>query len=237
MNKKKLLSLALVVIMIAILSFSSLAWFSDSDSAENQFLVAGSDDSDPDEIFSVDVWEDKDGDGDPDDEIAGEEEGLIYEDILPGDKLMKRPYVKNTGSYDQYIRVTVTISDAQAWIDALGINAGEDAVLAVFNGFDATKWNHIWNNLNGATTIPENIVYVMYYKDVLPVGGEINVFTDINIPTTLTQEQAAAFGADGFTIDVKADALQTRNVVPEGTAAGEEAWAAFKYVEGLNQNP
>lgn len=234
MSKKKLLSLALVVIMIAILSFSSLAWFSDSDSVKNEFLVAGSDNSDPDEIFSVDVWEDKDGDGTPDDDIAGEEEGLVYEDILPGDKLMKRPYVKNTGSYDQYIRVTVTISDAAAWINALGANAGEEAVLAVFNGYDSSKWNHIWNNLKGTTTIPENIVYVMYYKDILPVGGELNVFTDIIIPASLTQEQAAAFGADGFTIDVKADAVQTRNVVPEGTPAGEEAWAAFKFVEGQN---
>ena len=36
MNKKKLLSLALVVIMIATLSFSTLAWFSDSDSVTLQ---------------------------------------------------------------------------------------------------------------------------------------------------------------------------------------------------------
>jgi predicted ribosomally synthesized peptide with SipW-like signal peptide len=38
MNKKKLLSLALVVIMIATLSFSTLAWFSDSDSVTNTTL-------------------------------------------------------------------------------------------------------------------------------------------------------------------------------------------------------
>ena len=35
-----------------------------------------------------------------------------------------------------------------------------------------------------------------------------------------------------FTIDVKADAVQTENVVPEGTAAEDAAWAAFKTVEG-----
>ena len=56
MSKKKILSLSLVVIMIAILSFSSLAWFNDSDSVKNDFHIATSDDpSDPDDIFSVDV--------------------------------------------------------------------------------------------------------------------------------------------------------------------------------------
>ena len=228
MSKKKLLSLALVVIMIAILSFSSLAWFSDSDDVTNNFLVAGSDEVDPDNIFSVDVWEDRDGDGQPDDDLTGDEEGLIYEDILPGDKLMKRAYVKNTGSYEQYIRVTVTISDAEAWITALGANFD---VKDVFVGYDETKWAHVWNNLNGATAIPENITYVMYYKEILPVGGEINVFTDIQIPTSLTQEQAFAFGRDGFNIDVKADAVQTRNVGVDATTPAEDAaWTAFNYV-------
>ena len=227
MSKKKLLSLALVVIMVAILSFSTLAWFSDSDEVTNQFLVAGSDDENPDEIFSVDVWEDKDGDGNADDEVDGEDVGLIYEDILPGDKLPKVVHVENTGSYDQYIRVTVTISDAQAWIAAMGADFD---VTKVFVGFEIDKWTHIWNNLSENPNA-EDIVYVMYYKDILAVDGDITVFTDVQIPTSLTQEQAAAF-AGGFTIDVKADAVQTRNVVPEDTAAEDAAWAAFQTVEG-----
>ena len=223
MNKKKLLSLALVLIMIAILSFGTLAWFSDADEVTNTFKVAGSDDADPDDIFSVDVWEDVDGDGKKD-----VTEGYDYGNILPGDLLDKEAHVENTGSYDQYIRVTVTISDAEAWINALGSNFD---VTNVFVGFDATKWTHIWNNLSEATAMPENIVYVMYYKDILEAGKDITVFTDVQIPTSLTQQQAAAFEG-GFTIDVKADAVQTENVVPEGTAAEDAAWAAFKTVEG-----
>ena len=64
MSKKKLLSLAVVVIMIAILSFSTLAWFNDSDSVSNKFYVADSEDTSPDDIFSVDVYEEVDTDGD-----------------------------------------------------------------------------------------------------------------------------------------------------------------------------
>jgi hypothetical protein len=133
--------------------------------------------------------------------------------------------VKNTGAYDQYVRVTVTISDAQAWINALGTDFD---VTKVFVGFDAAKWTHIWNNLNENPNA-EEIVYVLYYKDILKPGQDAVVFTDVQIPTSLTQEQAAKF-TGGFTIDVKADAVQTENVVPEGTAAEDAAWAAFKTV-------
>ena len=43
------------------------------------------------------------------------------------------------------------------------------------------------------------------------------------------KEQAAAF-AHNFSITVKAQAVQTENVVPEGTAAEDAAWAAFNTV-------
>lgn len=221
MSKKKILSIALIVIMIAILSFSSLAWFTDNDSVKNEFMIATSDDpTDPDDIFSVDVWENTpDGPKDQD--------GHEYEDILPGDLLEKDVHVENTGAYDQYIRVTVTISDAEAWIAALGTNADPTEI---FIGFDQTKWTHIWNNLHGATQIPENIVYVMYYKDALAPTADITVFTDIQIPTSLTQQQAAAFDG-GFTVDIKADAVQTENVGAEAVAAEDKAWTAFQTVE------
>lgn len=219
LTKKKVIAIALVISLIAILSMGTLAWFSDDDAVTNEFMVATSDDDTPDEIFSVDVWENTpEGDGDQD--------GAEYTDILPGDLLKKEAYVENTGYYGQYIRVTVTISDAEAWINALGANYD---VTEVFVGYDETQWVHVWNNLNGATTMPENIVYVMYLKTVLDSGKKVNIFDAIQIPTSLTQEQAAAFGG-GFTIDIKAEAVQTENVVPAGTPAEDAAWTAFQTV-------
>lgn len=220
MTKKKVFVAALAVCLVAILSMGTLAWFSDSDSVENKFMIADSEDDTPDEIFSVDVWENTpDGDKDQD--------GYEYEDILPGDTLKKEARVENTGHYDQYVRVTVTISDAQAWINALGEDFN---VASIFDGFIATDWNHIWNNMNGATTVPENLVYVMYYKDIVKSGDVINVFNNVKIPTSLTREEAVAFG-EGFNITVKAEAVQTDNVVPAGTDAVDAAWVAFKTVE------
>lgn len=223
LTKKKVFVSALAICLIAIISMGTLAWFSAQDEVTNKFMIADSDDDTPDEIFSVDVWENTpDGEKDQD--------GYEYTDILPGDTLKKEARVENTGHYDQYVRVTVTISDAQAWIDALGADFN---VADVFDGFVAADWNHIWNNMNGATTIPENFVYVMYYKDIVKPGDVINVFNNVKIPTSLTREEAVAFGGN-FDITVKAEAVQTENVVPEGTAAADAAWAAFKTVEGNN---
>ena len=223
MTKKKVFVSALAICLIAIISMGTLAWFSAQDEVTNKFMIADSDDDTPDEIFSVDVWENTpDGEKDQD--------GYEYTDILPGDTLKKEARVENTGYYDQYVRVTVTISDAQAWIAALGADFN---VADVFDGFVAADWNHIWNNMNGATTIPENFVYVMYYKNIVKPGDVINVFNNVKIPTSLTREEAVAFGGN-FDITVKAEAVQTENVVPEGTAAADAAWAAFKTVEGNN---
>ena len=223
LTKKKVFVAALALCLVAIISVGTLAWFSAQDEVTNKFMIADSDDDTPDEIFSVDVWENTpDGEKDQD--------GYEYTDILPGDTLKKEARVENTGYYDQYVRVTVTISDAQAWIAALGADFN---VADVFDGFVAADWNHIWNNMNGATTIPENFVYVMYYKNIVKPGDVINVFNNVKIPTSLTREEAVAFGGN-FDITVKAEAVQTENVVPEGTAAADAAWAAFKTVEGNN---
>ena len=217
LTKKKVFVSALAICLIAIISMGTLAWFSDSDSVTNNFYVADSDDDTADKIFSVDVWENTpDGDEDQD--------GFEYDDILPGDVLKKEPHVENTGHYDQYIRVIVTISDAQTWINALGadFNAAN-----LFVGFDATMWDaaHTWNNVSEATDITAltEIVYVLYYNDVLESGDDFTVFTDVKIPESLTQDQAATFGADGFSINVKAQAVQTDNV-------GASAYEAFQTV-------
>ena len=213
LNKKKVFTLALAVCLIAILSMGSLAWFTDDDSVKNDFLIAGSDDDTKEEIFSVDVYEKYGSDGNGAEEKY--DAGINYKDILPGDELVKKAYVANTGYYDQYIRVTVTLSDATAWLNAVGIDFKiEDALV----GFDATKWGKIEKVIEGET---DTITYVLYYNGILDGDDEdndtpndtnvITVFQGIKIPESLTVEQAVAFRG-GFTIDVKADAVQTENL-------------------------
>ena len=232
-SKKKVFVAALAICLVAILSMGSLAWFSAQDSVKNEFFIAASDDLDKNDIFSVDVMErvDRDKDGVYDATLSSPE-GFDYKDVLPGDKLVKEPFVRNTGYYDQYIRVTVTISDATAWINALGLDF---AIENVFAGYDASKWSNISKAIEGET---DTITYVLYYNGVLDgadtandietgnTTNQVTLFTHVNIPESLTQAQAAAFKGD-FSIDIKAEAVQTENV-------GANAYEAFATVGAIN---
>lgn len=230
MSKRKILSLALVVIMIAILSFGSLAWFNDSDSVKNEFLVASSGDpSNPDDIFSVDLWEpvDKDGDGDID-EDEKEQIGLKFENILPGATYDKEPTVENTGAYDQYIRVVVTLSDAQAWMGTLG--AGYD-LATIFAGHDEA----LWTRSGDSGVKGENLVYVYYLNKVLKPTETVVLFTDVKLPTSLTQADMALLNG-GFELDIRVDAIQTENL-GDGVDTAAEAFAVANWGNYVNTEP
>lgn len=217
-NKKKTTVTALVVAALALISTSSLAWFSAKDEVKNKFYITNSETNKPDDIFSIDVWEQKDTNNDGDFNEPGDKDyanELNYTDILPGDTLSKIAHVKNTGHFDQYVRVTVTISDASAWIDT---NSSID-MADVFDGFVASDWTNTSKTVDG-----DKVTYVLYYNKTLASQGDITVFTGVKIPTALTQDHAAAFNGT-FNIDVLAEAVQTENV-------GSNAYEAFQTVYG-----
>ena len=226
-TKKKVLLASLAVCLLALLSARTLAWFTDSKEVVNEFNIATSEDTEKDDIFSVDVWENTpEGDKDQD--------GYVYEDILPGDVLKKEANVENTGYYDQYIRVTVTVSDAAAWQSALNttkVPKLEDIV----NGWDRNA--NIWVD-NSSEIVDDKIVYTMYYNGILQGDMEsiydnhknvVTVFTAVKIPQSLTVEQAVAF-KNNFAISVKAEAVQTENLGID-RSKGEGAKEAFEVVE------
>lgn len=230
MTKQKVFVVALVVCLAAIVSMGSLAWFTAQDSVTNKFLVADSDDDTPDKIFSVDVYE-QDGSIDPEtSELIDYQNGLEYEDILPGDELKKDAIVKNTGHYDQYVRVIITISDRSVWEEMVEgivpeVDFDDYDIRQHFIGFDATKWDLV-NSTVDNTNEDDTIQYVLYYTDILAAGDSFSVFTGVEIPEALTVDLAAKFGNDdvpGFTIDVRAQAVQTKNV-------GASCFEAFETV-------
>jgi len=233
MNKKKMLALALAVIMVASLSFGTLAWFNDSDSVTNKFMVAtteGGDPSDPDDIFSVDLVEkvDPDGDGQPEVVHPGKPEGeekdaTEFLNILPGSKYMKEPIVRNTGAYDQYIRVVVTLTDGAAWMELLG--AGYD-LSSIFLGHDEAVWTR-----DVGTRVGDNIIYVYYLNGKLGAGEEVSLFTHVQIPSFLTQEDMAKLDG-GFDLTIRADAIQTENLGADAkTSFAMENWGNYVNTE------
>lgn len=211
LSKKKVLVVALISGILAVVSAGSLAWFSASDSVKNDFMVAGSEDGNPDDIFSVDVWEDLDGDG-----VKDEGDGQ-FPNILPGDTLDKVVHVENTGSYDQYIRVKIEVSNASVWQDVYDANM---VPVTEFVDVDLSELYGVGSYLEG-----DSFVYYLYYNDILPyeTNDDMVVFEHAYIAEELTKEQAAQL-AGKFSITITADAIQTKNV-------GDNVYEAFKTVE------
>jgi len=227
-NKKKVFVVAVAVCLIAILSMSSLAWFSDADEVTNKFMVSTSDDEDnPDDIFSVDIWENVDTDGDGVNEqvsIGDDVNGGVYKHIYPSQTLVKEPHVENTGAYDQWIRVKVTVTMAREWNQIctdLADPAGEPYELAtIFKGHDETLWTvgeKVYDDANNTLT------YTYYLNEKLePATNEI-LFEEIVLPYQLTQAQMATLNG-GFELKMVAEAIQADNT-------GDNAFDAFTLVE------
>lgn len=225
LNKKKVFVMALAVALVAILSFSTLAWFNDSKSITNNFYVSTSDNVDGTPDFSVRLYETDDTTSQ-----GTTETGKTYDDINPGEVLDKDPTVVNTGDYDQYVRAIITLSDATQWLNAVD---NDVAVLEILMG---TSKNAAWQRFEAPVynTTADTITYVYYYNAILTPAQESTIFETITIPGYLTQEDMN-YGAGndaGFTIDVKVDAIQSDNILPENPqlAGINEAYYAFNTV-------
>lgn len=249
-KKKKLLVAALAICLLSTVSFSTLAWFNASQSVTNKFMVAttggglggGSTPSTPqDKIFSVDLWEyvaDENGDGTPDKKVNYREDGTSeyeYANILPGVPYIKQPVVENTGSYDQYIRVVVTVSKAGEWTTLLA-KYGITNMGTIFLGHDDTdtdgdpaEWEcHTAGSFTNATE--NTISFVYYLNEKLTPGAMASLFEKVQLPGVLTQEDMATLmdstGEIGFDIAIRADAIQT-----EGLGNGiDNAQEAFESI-------
>jgi len=223
LNKKKVLTASLAVSLVAILSFGTIAWFSDTDEVTNKFMVADSTQN-PDKIFSVEVWEQVDQDKDGDYDAALFTNGYTYENILPGDSLGKKPWVRNTGAYDQYIRVKVTLDHAQEWKD-MGV-----AISDLIN-VDTATWTR---NDSETTTVGNKVTYVYYLNRILEPydegGKEAYLFTSVTIPDKLTQTDMAEFTQGLFAMDIVAEAVQTEHVCTVTGNVSVDAIAAFDTV-------
>ena len=236
LNKKKVFTLALAVCLIAILSLSSLAWFNDSDSVINDFYV-GDGEEDADDIFSVDIWEhvDSDGDGEPDLYVGKETDGGSYEynEVVPGDMLYKAVNVTNTGSNAEWVRVSVTVDNASVW-ETLETKYGfnlEDLLIR----YDMTKLTEstMWTYAPGETVVDtdaDTVTYVFYKNTTLGGGYWSNFIYHVEIPEELDQHDLALFEGNLFSMSFKVDAIQVQNVEVDSTNDVCDAIEAFQFV-------
>lgn len=225
LNKKKVVAISLAVSLIALLSMGTLAWFNASDEVTNKFQVATSDEGAPD--FAIDVKENKtddagknfvDEDGDGQYDLT--DTGNVYTYVVPDDQIKKNPTIQNTGDYDQWVRVNISIS--RAFADQVAEEQG-----VAYTALDFTK---LFTGFNSAafeatrevvTPYADYYTYSYYVAAPLAPNGVIQVFDGIHIPGTFEQADMT-YGS--FQVIVKAEAVQADNT-------GDSASAAFTYVK------
>ncbi len=211
LNKKKVFVAALAICLVAILSMGTLAWFNATDDVTNNFFVAtDKDDTNPE--FKVDLKE-TDPEGNPTDT------GVEYYDVLPGETIAKDPTVTNTGDWDQWIRVTVTLENATYWKNFGGsltftdLFEGENITYGLTANV-ATDTTSTWLLVEDAVQPVDNkAVWYLYLNGSLDAAKGTTaaesqkVFDSVNIPGNFTLEEILSMGGT-FSIDVAVDALQ-----------------------------
>jgi len=200
MTKKKVLVAALAVCLVSILSMGTLAWFTASDEVTNNFHFTDSDNNGAAD-FSIDVKESSDNG------VSWADDGLVFENVLPGETVDKLAVVKNTSSsddYKQYVRVTIKVVGAPKWTTAnLGV-ALKDSL-----GIDENVWDvtpTAWDDATKTNTL------VLYLKDVLDKDESVDIFETVTIPEKLVNDANSPYNLTDFSISVKAEAIQSENL-------------------------
>ena len=197
-KKSKVLVIALIVGLVAILSVGSLAWFTAKDEVTNTLKLA--------DDFEIDVYETDENSAAIVDE-TGKTVGKTYENIMPGQTIHKDPTVKNTGTHPEWVRVNVTLSNYDIWSHV--VESGAD-LSTIFTGFESGKWTRY-----DAPTVDDTaktVTYTFYLNSKLEADATQALFTGVKIPESLTLDQAKTIGTDGFTIKVEAEAIQAENL-------------------------
>ena len=197
MNKKKMITVCLVVALMAVFAIGgSLAYFTDTDAKTNTFTVGNVDIE-----LTEPAW-------DPDEDHIAD----------PGVAVAKDPTVTNIGANEAWVRVNVTISDATAFKAAMRTHEITD-LATIFADHNESLWSRA--GIVEDTTA-NTITYSYYYKNKLAPGASTGaIFTSVTIPAVFTSDEMAEFNGE-FTINVTADAIQT-----SGLDTVEAAFAAF----------
>lgn len=172
MNKRKLLTIAMSLSMVAILAVgATIAYFTDTaEEIENVFSIGNIDISLTETVAANELADVEDTDN-----------GASYTNIMPGAELTKKPVVTNDGDYDAYVRVAVRVANYDATnkaIDDVYEKAGKtDAEIQaiydeVFEGWDM-QYLHA-PNVEKAASEP-NVRHWLNKTDALRVDYAIKI--------------------------------------------------------------
>lgn len=184
MNKKKLSALLLAGTLTAGVVGGTFAWFTSQDSVTNQFTTGKTDNDDPD--AGIDIWE-------------------KFEEptnVVPGTTTDKLVQVKNTSTYDQFIRVKIT----PKWENS-ELNKKEETGEGELDYLKLNFTDHLKETGEEGTWIEGGDGYYYYIGKVS--GGK---FTDTLLKSvTLSKAAGNEYKNEKYQVVVEADSIQADN--------------------------
>lgn len=212
MEKRKALMAAVAVCLVALLAIGTLAIFTARDSITNTFLMTSNNPEDPDdELFSIRIYETAEDGGQT-------TEGRTYQNIAPGDVLDKDPTVQNTGQYGQWIRMMITLTNAQVWQEIC--EAHQTDLPSMLGGYDENTWTRYDEPVYDAAA--DTLTYTFYLDRELDVGEAATLFTTLTIPGSFDLTDMNRLNT--FQISVSADAIQSAHTGSNAKDAFDMYW-------------
>ena len=242
--KKKIVSLALVVALIAIAAMGTLAYFTDTDDATNTFTTGD---------VAIDLTEavvepDEKGNlvatNERQDVLENEEESYDYGKLYPGQTIDKDPTIEVLGSEDTYVAAKIIVTDGEG--DLTKIMGLEDGLLniqtVVYGGL--VKENDTLKEYNGLVPVFGDdtysvyqqvegdgiYVFYVYIEDPMITGETVTIFEKLSIPAEWDNEEMAemkdltikveAYGTQSFGFD---SCFEAMNAAFPGAFFGAQA--------------
>lgn len=193
MKKKNLITAAVSLALVAVVGVgATLAYFTDKTDVKNNVFTTG----------SVDITLTDTSDSDKATEV---ENGIVYEEVMPGDLLDKNVYVTvDKMSAPSYVGVFVSV-DASTF----GRPEAYDVMGLVNDAMMRAGTMNNWNQYPVSVGATDGVLYV--YNQVVEPDDQndvvLDLFSDIQIPTSWGND----FAASRFSINVQAFATQAEN--------------------------
>lgn len=202
MKKKLVLSVAAVAMVGTLAVGGTLAWFTDTETATNVVTTG-----------KVDIVLNEDGGKDG----VVTEEGLSYNDVMPGDTFQKTVTIKNVEN-DAYVRAKIIVSGTDTILGTFGDESKDNDI--AFGGLENLEW----------VKSDEGYTATVYRDGTMTKNDDSwTVFENITIPGKAWDN---AFTNEEFTIKVVAEAIQSSNFESAEKAWGEAGDTAAEIPSG-----
>ena len=192
MNKKKVLSMVTALALVAVVGIgATLAYFTDKADIQNVITMGHVDIN----LTENKVVKDADGEYVPVGETELTEEGLTFEDVVPGQTVPKNPTITvEEDSENCYVRATVTVESHDIDKDVLDLLTKKltDQILSTAGS------NWTYNDKDG----------YFYYGSELKAAEKAVLFETVTIPG----EWDNAVADKSFSIKIAAEAVQSKYV-------------------------